>query len=43
VVDAPLGDDNIERFCDLVVEMTRSTDTRFILYSRATLTRRDPA
>jgi hypothetical protein len=43
VVDAPLDDYNIVRFCDLVVEMTRSIDTRFTLYSRAALTRRDPA
>src|SRR5580700_5017206 len=28
-VDAPLDDYNVERFCDLLDEMTRSTDTRF--------------
>ena len=30
-VDAPLDDHNIERFCDLLDEMTRSTDTRFVI------------
>jgi chromosome segregation protein len=30
-VDAPLDDHNIERFCDLLDEMTRSTETRFII------------
>jgi chromosome segregation protein len=30
-VDAPLDDHNIERFCDLLDEMTRATDTRFII------------
>ena len=29
-VDAPLDDHNVERFCDLLDEMTRSTDTRFV-------------
>src|SRR4029079_14981829 len=28
-VDAPLDDHNVERFCDLLDEMGRSTDTRF--------------
>jgi len=28
-VDAPLDDHNIERFCDLLDEMTRLTATRF--------------
>jgi chromosome segregation protein len=30
-VDAPLDDHNIERFCDLLDEMTRLTATRFII------------
>ena len=30
-VDAPLDDYNVERFCDLLDEMTRSTDTRFVI------------
>ncbi len=30
-VDAPLDDHNVERFCDLLDEMTRSTDTRFVI------------
>jgi chromosome segregation protein len=30
-VDAPLDDHNIERFCDLLDEMTRSTETRFVI------------
>jgi chromosome segregation protein len=30
-VDAPLDDYNVERFCDLLDEMARSTETRFII------------
>ena len=30
-VDAPLDDYNVERFCDLLDEMTRSTETRFVI------------
>ena len=30
-VDAPLDDHNVERFCDLLDEMTRSTETRFVI------------
>src|ERR1700686_3336135 len=30
-VDAPLDDYNVERFCDLLDEMMKSTDTRFII------------
>jgi chromosome segregation protein len=30
-VDAPLDDHNVERFCDLLDEMTRQTDTRFVI------------
>ena len=37
-VDAPLDDHNIERFCDLLDEMTRSTDTRFIIITHNPIT-----
>ena len=30
-VDAPLDDANVTRFCDLLDEMTRQTDTRFLI------------
>jgi len=30
-VDAPLDDANVERFCDLVEEIARSTETRFLV------------
>lgn len=30
-VDAPLDDANIERFCDLLDQMTRETDTRYLV------------
>jgi chromosome segregation protein len=30
-VDAPLDNHNVDRFCDLLDEMTRSTDTRFVI------------
>jgi chromosome segregation protein len=30
-VDAPLDDHNVERFCDLLDEMTKLTDTRFVI------------
>ncbi len=30
-VDAPLDDANVERFCDLMDEMTKLTETRFLL------------
>ena len=30
-VDAPLDDANVERFCNLLDEMTRTTDTRFMV------------
>ena len=30
-VDAPLDDANVERFCNLLDEMTRTTDTRFLV------------
>jgi chromosome segregation protein len=37
-VDAPLDDHNIERFCDLLDEMTRSTDTRFLIITHNPIT-----
>src|ERR1700730_11022431 len=37
-VDAPLDDHNIERFCGLLDEMTRSTDTRFIIITHNPIT-----
>jgi chromosome segregation protein len=37
-VDAPLDDHNIERFCDLLDEMTRSTETRFIIITHNPIT-----
>jgi chromosome segregation protein len=30
-VDAPLDDSNVERFCNLLDEMVRLTDTRFLV------------
>jgi chromosome segregation protein len=37
-VDAPLDDHNVERFCDLLEEMTRSTDTRFVIITHNPIT-----
>jgi len=37
-VDAPLDDHNIERFCNLLDEMTRSTDTRFVIITHNPIT-----
>ena len=37
-VDAPLDDANVERFCDLVAEMTRRTDTRFLVITHNPIT-----
>jgi chromosome segregation protein len=37
-VDAPLDDHNVERFCDLLHEMTSSTDTRFIIITHNPIT-----
>ncbi|HEY8696601.1 MAG TPA: chromosome segregation protein SMC, partial [Rhizomicrobium sp.] len=37
-VDAPLDDANVERFCDLLDEMTRLTDTRFLVITHHALT-----
>ncbi|NRP24156.1 Chromosome partition protein Smc [Aliiroseovarius sp. xm-m-379] len=42
-VDAPLDDANVTRFCDLLDEMTRRTDTRFltITHHAVTMSRMD--
>lgn len=37
-VDAPLDDANVERFCDLMDEMTRTTETRFLIITHHALT-----
>jgi chromosome segregation protein len=37
-VDAPLDDHNVERFCNLLDEMTRSTTTRFIIITHNPIT-----
>ena len=37
-VDAPLDDANVERFCSLLDEMTRSTDTRFVIITHNPIT-----
>ncbi len=37
-VDAPLDDYNVERFCDLLDEMARSTDTRFLIITHNPIT-----
>ena len=37
-VDAPLDDHNVERFCDLLDEMTQSTDTRFVIITHNPVT-----
>ncbi len=37
-VDAPLDDANVERFCDLLEEMARTTDTRFMLITHNPIT-----
>jgi chromosome segregation protein len=37
-VDAPLDDHNVERFCTLLHEMTRSTDTRFVIITHNPIT-----
>jgi chromosome segregation protein len=37
-VDAPLDDHNVERFCDLLDEMARSTDTRFVIITHNPIT-----
>ncbi|MBB5046685.1 chromosome segregation protein [Rhodopseudomonas rhenobacensis] len=37
-VDAPLDDHNVERFCDLLNEMTATTETRFIVITHNPIT-----
>jgi chromosome segregation protein len=37
-VDAPLDDANVARFCDLLDEMTRQTDTRFLIITHHAVT-----
>ncbi len=37
-VDAPLDDANVTRFCDLLDEMTRKTDTRFLIITHHPVT-----
>jgi chromosome segregation protein len=37
-VDAPLDDANVERFCDLLDEMRRKTETRFITITHNPIT-----
>jgi chromosome segregation protein len=37
-VDAPLDDHNVERFCDLLTEMTKMTDTRFVIITHNPIT-----
>jgi chromosome segregation protein len=37
-VDAPLDDANVERFCDLLDEMRKKTETRFITITHNPIT-----
>ena len=37
-VDAPLDDANVTRFCDLMDEMTRRTETRFLVITHHAVT-----
>jgi chromosome segregation protein len=37
-VDAPLDDANVDRFCDLLHEMTRETATRFLVITHNPIT-----
>ncbi len=37
-VDAPLDDHNVERFCNLMDEMSESTDTRFVIITHNPIT-----
>ncbi|MEM1133868.1 MAG: chromosome segregation protein SMC [Pseudomonadota bacterium] len=37
-VDAPLDDANIDRFCDLLDQMTRETDTRYLIVTHNAVT-----
>jgi chromosome segregation protein len=37
-VDAPLDEANVDRFCNLLAELTREMDTRFLLVTHHGLT-----
>lgn len=37
-VDAPLDDNNVERFCAMMEEMAKSTDTRFLVITHQPMT-----
>ena len=37
-VDAPLDDANVERYCDLLNDMARSTETRFVVITHNPIT-----
>jgi chromosome segregation protein len=37
-VDAPLDDHNVERFCNLMDEMSATTDTKFVLITHNPIT-----
>ena len=37
-VDAPLDDANVERYCDLLQQMARETDTRFVVITHNPIT-----
>ena len=37
-VDAPLDDHNVERFCNLLDEMTATTETRFLVITHNPIT-----
>ncbi len=37
-VDAPLDDHNVERFCNLMDEMTKTTETRFVIITHNPIT-----
>jgi chromosome segregation protein len=37
-IDAPLDDHNVERLCDMLDDMARSTDTRFVLITHNPIT-----
>jgi chromosome segregation protein len=37
-VDAPLDDHNVDRFCDLLDQMAKSTETRFIIITHNPIT-----
>ena len=37
-VDAPLDDANVERFCDLIEDMSKNVNTRFLIITHHALT-----